>query len=506
MSKLNLLRSLRSGVWHINPNAARGYMPIVAKLLRGEAVDPQEDNEEKPQPYVVLNGKSIPYSFHDDDDDYMLDTDEADDLNVTDGVHVLPIIGPIFKYDSWCEIGMETRAEQLLAADQLPQVRGHILLIDSPGGMSTGVEVMQRAIAQLEKPIITVVDGMMCSAAMGIGACTERIFMSNNIDVLGSIGTMITLVDDSEYLAQQGLKIIDIYATQSVDKNKDYHDALAGNQETIKAWLLDPTNDVFITGIAEARPEIDKETAYTGRIFVGQAALDAGLADEIGDLQIAIDYIMFNNKFNALTPFAKKKKLTSKERAELNATLKRYGIEAIALEPTALLLTGGGENPRNIFVYANEGEDPTGKQCVYADAQGNATTENLEDGDHLLGDGRTLTSSTHDDGLSYVESIKDASAAPAPPAPAAPAAPPANKEKTPEATPAAISMEELVKQLNSAVKAAVANEMKQIRSEISSNGEIPVAAGKTAHAAPRGKSPMALAKEKIEEKNKNRYK
>lgn len=445
MKKRNqLLNSLLASIWMIEPTSAQAYLPLSVKLLKGEKID----SDPAERGFALIDSASgISSEF-----------EEMPDTVENDSVSVIPIIGPIMKYDSWCETGTQTRGQQLLEADANPKVRGHILLMDTPGGESGAVEILTNAMAKCTKPITVVADGLLCSAGMGIAAKAERIFLTTKMTIVGSIGTMITVADFSEYYKKEGIKLEDIYASRSTDKNREWRDALQGNNETMRSRLLDPVNEVFIAGIKEGRPGIN-EAAFTGRTYLASEAIAQGLADEMGDIKNAIDYIMFN-KYKELDKFQGKQTLSVKEKAELQAYLQSKGIAATLAMPKSLLFDT--DEDKDIYVYAEDGEDPVGKQCVYADESGNPTEENVADGDHTLTDGKIMTTSTkEEDGLSYVDSIKDAEA------------------PTPEAEPPveSTSIELAVSSILEKVLAKVDEKFVELRSEISSDGAVPSGKG-----------------------------
>ena len=142
-----------------------------------------------------------------------------------------------------------------------------------------------------------------------------------------------------------------------------------------------------------------------------------------------------NNKFKKLDQFAHAGTLTAAQKSEVKKILAAAGInfedEETAANEIKSKLYEATEG-KNIYVYMEEGEDPTGKRCVYADEAGNPTEENVSDGEHKCKDGSMLMTSTKEDGMSYVDSFAPAQATPEP-APAPEATPPAQQTLTLEA-------------------------------------------------------------------------
>ena len=84
-----------------------------------------------------------------------------------------------------------------------------------------------------------------------------------------------------------GVKFHEVYATLSVDKNKDINEVLDGNYEPYQKNVLDVINSKFLTSIKTNRPAVDDST-LTGKIYFAPQAIALGLIDEIGSLDYAI--------------------------------------------------------------------------------------------------------------------------------------------------------------------------------------------------------------------------
>lgn len=395
----SLIRSIAQGMWSIHPEFAMAYAPQVKAILNGTPIE----GDIEPENTVIV-------SYYDDDEEHQEEVhgDLISQIDVPGSVVVIPICGPILKNDSWCEIGMTTRANQLREAYANENVTGVVLLGDTPGGEAQACSVMTKAIAERNKPVVGCVDGMLCSAGVYIFAGCDEIYACSKDAIIGSIGTMISFADTRGMWEKEGVKFHEIYADQSTDKNKEFRDALAGEYQTIKDTLLNPMNKLFLDHVKSNRPNLNHETTLTGKIFLSEGAKANGIIEDIADLNFAIKQVgmLFNSKYKKLESYSGKKNLTKAEAAEVQKILNSLGIPA-TVRPQSMLLDTEGDGP-SIYVYAEEGEDPVGKRCVEADAEGNPTETALKDGDHKLNDGRTLTSKIKEDGMSYVESITDA--------------------------------------------------------------------------------------------------
>ena len=159
--------------------------------------------------------------------------------------------------------------------------------MDSPGGQVTGTDLLADAIKNSTTPIVAYIEGMAASAAYWIISGASKIIASSDLDRIGSIGTMLMVEDLQPSMEALGVKFHEVYATLSVDKNKDINEVLDGNYEPYQKNVLDVINSKFLTSVKTNRPAVDDST-LTGKIYFAPQAIALGLIDEIGSLDYAI--------------------------------------------------------------------------------------------------------------------------------------------------------------------------------------------------------------------------
>jgi protease-4 len=195
----------------------------------------------------------------------------------------MPIGGPITKYNGECgEPGMIARARQMSWFNKSQNIESIVLLLDTPGGEARAANSIVGAIKSSSKPVLSYVDGMSASLGMWITSATQETYLSSKTDQVGSIGSYVMLADFRGALEKEGIKLHEIYAPQSVDKNKDYRDALNGDYSAIQQDLSIHVNE-FISFIKSSRPSsarYEKEW-NTGKMFYADDAKKFGLADGI---------------------------------------------------------------------------------------------------------------------------------------------------------------------------------------------------------------------------------
>lgn len=214
-------------------------------------------------------------------------------VKIRNGVAIIPVTGPIFRYFNWycywyggasCDI----LARDFNAALANPSVYAIVFVFDTPGGQVAGINELGKMIYQARKknkvPLTAYVDGMMCSAGLWLGAMCGDIVLDQTAQI-GSYGVMTTYYDTRKLMKDWGVEEIQIIASQSPKKNlPPYSDeGRAAIQKRI-----DKLAGVFAENLALGR-EVDVKTVYEkfgqGEVFVGDDAIDAGLADRFGSFE-----------------------------------------------------------------------------------------------------------------------------------------------------------------------------------------------------------------------------
>ena len=279
------------GVWMMDPLSAHQYYPIIHKLLAGNiSFDPQLDSRENnnmPKGQGrISQGPNMGLRVVDAAELYY-----SPESIKEPSIFVLDIIGPITKYNQFCgPAGMKAKGEWLRLADAHPNIFAHVLNIDSPGGEGYACRHFSSVISAMKKPVFSFVDGMAASAAYWIASSTSFIACASNMDRVGSIGTYITIADYSAWYINEGVRLVDVYATKSVDKNRDYIKAIEGDTSEIKN-LADKFNAFFLDAVKSNRSNrgLNEENVWgTGKMFFASEAQSIGMIDETISLE---DYL-----------------------------------------------------------------------------------------------------------------------------------------------------------------------------------------------------------------------
>lgn len=264
----------------IQPEFAVAHLPLILSMLEGKEVSfiERTGNQGIEQPFII--------------EPSTMQRREMRSANVApNSVGVIPISGPVTKYNGDCgEPGMVQRMSWLGEMQRRDNIGSVILLADTPGGEARATTGFSSAIKKFSKPILSYVDGMAASAGVYYTAASDETWFSSKSDEIGSVGSYVMLPDFSGFFEQKGIKIHEIYAPQSVDKNKDYKDALKGDYSAIKADLKSHVND-FISFVKTSRGDKAKASEKewsSGKMFYAEDAIRLGLGDRVGNFEQAV--------------------------------------------------------------------------------------------------------------------------------------------------------------------------------------------------------------------------
>lgn len=281
--------ALLRGIWLIDPAYARAQLPLVLQMIsKGESNGGdvgtalyKERLEKMPQSLFMPKKRSITASAT---DVFSVSPYVSTDRLPYNSIAMVDIIGPILKYGDYCAYGTVEYSELMIRLANSPRVEAIILNIDSPGGQADGTALFAQTIREVSKikPVLAIVqDGIAASAAMWIASAAQEIYVTQDTDQVGSIGAYQLIYDYAGYLEEMGIKQHLILAPQSVDKIKDYLDALKGDYTLILEdlkFLVEDFKKAVIAGRGQ-RLNTAKEDPFTGKMYKMSDAKKIGLID-----------------------------------------------------------------------------------------------------------------------------------------------------------------------------------------------------------------------------------
>lgn len=217
-----------------------------------------------------------------------------------DGIAMIPVDGTLVHklggLDPWSGmVGYDQLDKKIAEARQDQDVRGILLDMDSPGGETAGCFELAKKIyagsaREGGKPIFALVNEMSCSAAYALASACDRIAGPESL-VTGSIGVWTMLVDFTQRLKTDGIKVTIRRAGDRKARGMPVEGWDDGLLEKIDAWIED-TRLMFANLVALGRGiPVDAVLATEGDWFGGDEALDLGLIDAIASPDEVFDIL-----------------------------------------------------------------------------------------------------------------------------------------------------------------------------------------------------------------------
>jgi signal peptide peptidase SppA len=210
-------------------------------------------------------------------------------IRVLDGIALIDIVGVLTKHVASFGGGTSTILVRRLLSlvRSMPEVRGVLLRIDSPGGTVSGTRELARDVARLAEtmPVWGFCDDLTASAAYWVASqCTE--IHASPTSMVGSIGTYTVVADSSEAARKEGVSVHVIksgpYKGMGTPGSELTDDHLQDIQYTVNAF-----NRFFLNAVESGRGlSGDRLAAVSdGRVFMADQAKDLGLVDQVRDLE-----------------------------------------------------------------------------------------------------------------------------------------------------------------------------------------------------------------------------
>lgn len=186
-------------------------------------------------------------------------------------VSVLTVDGPITRNGGGCSYGSIDHRDMMMRAADHPLCRGHVFIINTPGGSSWAKNDYEQAIQYAHskgQPVIAFVDGLCASAGMYLAAlCDERYYMhpKNEIGCIGVMAAFYTEADGSTNKFTNET-YHELYDPESFDKNKAYRDIANNDDDKELIKVLAELGVEFRADVKKACPKATDEHLH-GKLF-----------------------------------------------------------------------------------------------------------------------------------------------------------------------------------------------------------------------------------------------
>lgn len=204
-------------------------------------------------------------------------------------VAVIDISGPLSQraMEHMCGIsdGYDSIESRYAAALEDESVTAVVLRIDSPGGDAAGllesVRRMSEARDKARKPTYAYANELAASAAYALATVANAGIYLPASGAVGSVGTVAVHVDESQALADDGLKVT-VFRSGKRKMEGSSIEPLSEEASAAMQAMVDTHAAMFAGVVADARGMKRSDVlALEGAVFMGAEAVKAGLANKV---------------------------------------------------------------------------------------------------------------------------------------------------------------------------------------------------------------------------------
>lgn len=184
--------------------------------------------------------------------------------------------------------------EQLTRAAQDNSIKAVVLRINTPGGTVTASDIIYHELKTFKTsrkiPIVASIMDLGTSGGYYIAAAADTV-MAHPSSVTGSIGVIMLTINARGLLEKVGVEATAVTSGPRKDMGSPFR-VMTTEERTIFQGLIDSFYQRFLSVVQEGRPNLQMEQIKKladGRIYTGEQAKAAGLVDEIGYLEDAIE-------------------------------------------------------------------------------------------------------------------------------------------------------------------------------------------------------------------------
>jgi protease-4 len=230
---------------------------------------------------------------------------------------------------------------QLKALEHNSQVKGILIRVDSPGGVTSPSHEIYEEIRRIRDdgtPVIVSMGSLAASGGYYVSAPATRI-VANPQTLTGSIGVIMEFPVLKGTMEKIGVKVEVVKSRVHKDIGSPFRDMTDQDRELLQGVVTD-AYDQFVSIVSTERkiPEDSVRAFADGRVMTGRQALALGLVDTLGTLEdakrIAASLCGIEGEPRLIRP---------------SRRLKSWALEL--LEGTAEGLFGGFGFPRLRYIY-----------------------------------------------------------------------------------------------------------------------------------------------------------
>jgi protease-4 len=186
-------------------------------------------------------------------------------------------------------LGSDTVIKYLRQAEADRTVKAIVLRVDSPGGSALASDLIWREVTRIEKPIVASMSDVAASGGYYISVACDKIFAEPGT-LTGSIGVVGVKIALGDLMEKLGVTT----DTVTIGAHATINSTVKPYTEDEKAAVRRIMEDIYKKFVAKTAKGRKMDVARVeklagGRVYTGRQAKEAGLVDELGTLDDALN-------------------------------------------------------------------------------------------------------------------------------------------------------------------------------------------------------------------------
>lgn len=240
-------------------------MPTVHRIFSGELQADKSTKRLQAIATMAGDGNRFVMSDHSEEGSQAhVDTEDA-------YLNVIFVEGLITRNGGACTYGSKQIRNLMMEASDDEKCKGHVLVIDTPGGLTTAIPDFKMAVDYAHEKGLKVdgiIDGTCASLGVYLGQMLNKLYYTSTTDRIGSVGVfaILDVMKNGDVDPTTGEKHYEIYDPESYDKNDWYRQLAEEEKADLLIEDLKQHGQEFRDFVMSRRPNAEEQHVH-GKMF-----------------------------------------------------------------------------------------------------------------------------------------------------------------------------------------------------------------------------------------------
>ena len=242
-----------------------GILPTAERIINGELHTDKMEKKLQARVTMAESGNQFLMSEPDNENHgTQVESSEA-------YLNIIFVEGLVTRNGGACTYGSKQMRNLIMQASDDDDCKGHVLVLDTPGGLTTVIPDFRMAIDYAHSKgllVDGVIDGFCCSAGIYIGSMCDHLYYTSPSDRVGSVGVfaILDVMKNGDVDPTTGEKHYEIYDPESYDKNDWYRQLSEEGKSELLLEDLKRDGKEFRDFVKSRRPGCKDEQLH-GKVY-----------------------------------------------------------------------------------------------------------------------------------------------------------------------------------------------------------------------------------------------